>query len=113
MPPESPFRERRRGERVLIRIPVKVHGLAKDHKHVTEDAETVVVSRVGALLRCRAAFKIGAQVDVTNGFTQKDEKFRVVWVSEQPKQGYFDVGIEFLTAHDEFWGIRFPAATRA
>jgi hypothetical protein len=112
MPPEAPFRERRRGERVLIRIPVKVHGPAKDHKQVTEDAETVAVSRIGALLRCRSAFKMGGQVDVTNGFTRKGEKFRVVWVSEQAKQGFYDVGIEFLTPHEEFWGISFPASSR-
>jgi hypothetical protein len=103
------LRERRRGERVLIRIPIKVFGLARDNKHITEDAETVVVSRTGALLRCHSALKTGGFVEVTNGFTQKGEKFRVVWVSEQPKQGFFDVGIEFVTPHDEFWGIRFPS----
>jgi hypothetical protein len=113
MPQEPQFRERRRGERVLIRIPVKIHGLAKDNKLVTEDAETVVVSRVGALLRCRVALKMGGSAEVTNGFTRKGEKFRVVWVSEQPKQGYFDIGLEFLTPHDEFWGISFPASSRA
>lgn len=103
------MRERRRGERVLIRIPLTVHGLAKDNKHITEDAETIVVSRNGALLRCRSIFKIGGHVEITNGFTKSCEKFRVVWSSEQPKQGHYDIGIEFLTPHEDFWGIRFPA----
>ncbi len=113
MAQDPAFRERRRGERVLIRIPVQVHGLSKDNKIVTEDAETVVVSRIGGLLRCRTAFKMGGNAEVTNGFTKKGEKFRVVWVSDQAKQGFFDVGIEFLTPAEEFWGISFPAPARA
>jgi hypothetical protein len=105
---EGSFRERRRGERVLIRIPVTVHGLTRDNKHVTQDAETVVVSRVGALLRCHSAFKAGSQLDVTNSFTRQTEKFRVVWISETPKQGFFDIGVEALHSRDEFWGLSFP-----
>jgi len=97
----------------MLRIPVTVHGLTRENKHHTEEAETVVVSRLGALLRSRTAWKTGTNVDVTNSFTKLGDRFRVVWVSDQPKQGYFDIGIELLTQREDFWGVSFPAAQRA
>jgi hypothetical protein len=109
MPSDLKFHERRRGDRVMLRVPVKIHGLARDNKHATEDAETVVLSRHGALLRCHAEWKMGSILDITNGFTNQCEKFRVVWIGDQAKQGYHDVGVEMLIPHDEFWGIKFPA----
>jgi hypothetical protein len=94
----------------MIRIPVKVYGLGKDGQHINEAAETAVVSRNGALLRVSTAFKQGSSMEVLNGFTQKTEKFRVVWASDKPKEGKFDIGIEFVTVGGEFWGVRFPDA---
>jgi hypothetical protein len=94
----------------MIRIPVKVYGVGRDGQHINEAAETAVVSRHGALLRVSTAFKQGSPIEVMNNFTQKTEKFRVVWVSEKPKDGKFDLGVEFAAASVEFWGVRFPAA---
>lgn len=112
MSSEPPIRERRRGERVLIRIPITLYGLTKDNRHISEQAETAVVSRTGALVRARTAFKPGGTVDLTNSFSKEAEKFRVVWVSEQQKQGYFDLGVEMLTPRDDFWGIKFPPRSK-
>ena len=108
MATEPRVQERRRGERVLIRIPIKVYAIGKDGKHVNEPGETVVVSRYGALLRTSTALKPGSQLELMNNFTQEVEKFRVIWVSERPKEGHFDVGVEILAPRDDFWGIRFP-----
>ena len=112
MSSQASYSERRRGERLMIRIPVKVYALGKDGQHVNEAAETVVVSRHGALLRVSSALKHGTTLEVMNGFTQKIEKFRVVWVSEKPKDGRFDIGIELLSPQEEFWGVRFPERAR-
>lgn len=105
---DPPVRERRRSERVLIRIPVVLFGLTTDNQHVSEDAETAIISRTGALLRAHTAFKPGGNLELTNGFSKDAEKFRVVWVSEEQKQGLFDLGVEMLTPRDDFWGITFP-----
>ena len=94
---------------MLIRIPVILYGLTKHNRHVSEDAETAVISRSGALLRTSTAFKPGATLDLTNSFSRECEKFRVVWVSEQQKQGHFDVGVEMQVPRDDFWGITFPS----
>ncbi len=110
---ESPFRERRRGERVIIRIPVTLYGLTKDNHHISEEAETVAISRTGALVRSHSSFKTGGVVEITNNFSKQADKFRVVWASDAQKQGCFDLGIEMLTPHDDFWGISFPSTASA
>ncbi len=109
---EPKIRERRRGERVLIRMPVKVYGIGKDGKHVNEDAEAVVISRNGALIRAVTPLKPGSSLEVRHGLSQETERFRVVWVGERAKEGRFDIGIELTETREEFWGIRFPPVDR-
>jgi hypothetical protein len=104
--------ERRRGERVLLRVPVKIYALDHDNQHFNETAETAVVSRSGALLRTSVPLKQGSQMEVMNNFTQDTEQFRVVWVADKPKEGKFDIGVELLSPRDDFWGIRFPPRNR-
>jgi hypothetical protein len=109
MSSEQPPRDRRRSERVILRIPVTVYGMTKDNRHLSEEAETADISRGGALVHSRTAFRPGGIVEITSKFSKQCEKFRVVWVSEEQKQGCFEVGIEMLTPRDDFWGITFPS----
>lgn len=108
MSSESQMRERRRGERVLIRVPVQLHGVAQDGSELKEAAEAVVVSRFGALLRTHTPLQKGSSLTVTNGFSMETEKFRVVWVSDKPTDERWDVGVEAADPREDFWGIRFP-----
>jgi hypothetical protein len=109
---QPPLSEQRRGERVLLRVPIKIYALDHENKHINEAAETAVVSRFGALIRTSAPLKHGSHLEVMNTFTQDTEKFRVIWVSEKAKEGKFDVGVEILNPRDDFWGIRFPSRER-
>ncbi len=105
---ELELRERRRGERVLIRIPVQLKGMAEDGREVAESAEALVVSRYGALLRTTSLFKKGSALTVTHGFSQQSEQFRVVWTPEKQTEGRWDIGVEAGAPCEDFWGIRFP-----
>jgi hypothetical protein len=106
------MRERRRSERVLLRVPVKIFGTTRDNKPMAGEAETVVVSRSGALLRSRLAWKTGSTMEITHGFTERTESFRVIWGSEQAKEGRYDFGIELLHPVQDFWGVAFPPLPR-
>ena len=108
---DMPIRERRRGERVIIRIPVTLYGLTKDNRHISEEAETVAISRTGALVRSRSQFKTGGVIEITNSFSKQADKFKVVWASDAQRQGSYDLGVEMLTPREEFWGLSFPAAS--
>ncbi len=110
MPTDFQMREKRRGERVLIRIPVQLKAVGQDGSEVNEPAETVAVSRFGALLRTSALLKKGSDLSVTNGFSGEAEKFHVVWLGEKPSEGRWDIGIEAANPREDFWGIRFPSA---
>lgn len=109
---QAPMSERRRGERVLLRVPIKIYAIDHDNKHFNENAETVVVSRFGALIRTSVPLKHGSHMELMNNFTQDTEKFRVVWVAEKAKEGKFDAGVEILSPRDDFWGVRFPPRDR-
>lgn len=108
---EARPRERRRGERVLIRVPVQVNGTGKDGKPVHSPAEAVVVNRNGALLRVPHKLKTGSTLEVYQGQDKQGTKplvFRVIWCSDRPREGRHDVGVELLNPCEELWGIRFP-----
>ena len=113
MPTEPPNRERRRSERVILRIPITIYGMSKDNQHITVEAETADISRGGAMLLSSSAFRPGGILEITSKFTKQCEKFRVVWMSGQQKHGHFEIGIEMLTPRDDFWGITFPSRTSA
>ena len=107
---EARPRERRRGERVLIRMSVQINGTGKDGKPRHDSAEAVVVNRNGALLRVPHPLKQGSTLEVLQGKENAAKVFKVIWCSDRPREGRHDVGIELLEPCEELWGIRFPPA---
>jgi len=112
MASEPKIHERRRGERVFLRISVRVSGTGKDGKHVNESGQVAVVNRNGALIRIKTPLKPGSTVEVLHDVSQEKLLFKVVWVSERAREGQFDVGVELTEPRQEFWGIRFPPPER-
>lgn len=106
-------RERRRADRVMIRIPIRVQALATDGVPLNADGEALVVSRSGALLQTRAPLATGTTIVVTNNLSRHSERFRVVWSTVQQNTGRCDIGVEQMADHDSFWGVRFPPASKA
>ena len=105
-------REKRRSERVLIRVPIEVSGIALDGSRLASPGDTAVVNRHGALILLPARLKPDSQLTLTNKFSRETETFQVVWSGEKPNDGRYEVGIEALNPRDDFWGIRFPPASR-
>jgi len=108
-----PNRERRRADRVMIRIPIRVQALTEKGAPLNEDGQALVVSRGGALLQTRAPLPAGATIVVTNSLSRHAERFRVVWSGAQQKSGCFDIGVEQMADHENFWGVHFPPASKA
>jgi hypothetical protein len=112
MASEPKIHERRRGERVFIRIAIKLSGTGKDGKRVNESGQVAVVNRNGALIRTKTPLKPGSTVEVIHDVSEEKLIFEVVWVSERQREGQFDVGVELTEPREEFWGIRFPPPDR-
>ena len=103
----NPSRDRRHSDRVMIRIPIRVQAIGCNGTPLNEDGEALVVSRAGALLQTRSALPAGTTIVVTNALSRSAERFRVVW-SAPETSGRYDVGVEQMADHENFWGVRFP-----
>lgn len=106
--PDMPGGERRRGGRVLLRLPVRLNGITKQGRRVNEKGEAIAISRSGALLKTESELKPGSHLEVENPSNQQTAHFRVVWTSERRTEGRWDVGLEFSSGIANFWGIEFP-----
>jgi len=112
MATEQNPREKRRSERVLIRVPIEVRGEGIDGSPFAGPGHTATVNRYGALVLLTARLKPDSQLTLINKFSQDTETFRVVWSAEKPSEGGYESGIEALAPRDDFWGIRFPPVVR-
>lgn len=96
----------RRSSRIFMRLRVVVAGKDRDRKRFREACETIVISAHGALLMLKREVDDGAELVVTNPFTQEEQECRVVYLGEDSGKGQ-RVGIEFLTPAPHFWGMEF------
>ncbi|MGA3176346.1 MAG: PilZ domain-containing protein [Candidatus Acidiferrum sp.] len=98
--------ERRRAQRVFLRMPVTVHLEGKPNPiHGT----THTVSASGAMLILPQGLPTGTKVSVENPKTQKTVEAHVVRPPVMSAEGSL-VPIEFTAPSPQFWNIFFPPA---
>ncbi len=95
-------RHLRRSPRKVATIPVRLSS-EKIGGAWEEDTETVLVSRYGALVRCKHPAKAGETLEVMRADTGEKALARVAW---QRPLGSTDVriGVEFVSC-ENFWGL--------
>jgi hypothetical protein len=91
--------ERRRAQRVLLRMPVLVHFEGKP----SLSGFTHTVSQNGAMLVVPEPLTEGAKISLENPKTQT----RVVRTATSSSEGCI-VPVEFLVAAPHFWNVFFP-----
>ena len=96
--------ERRRAQRVLLRMPVLLH-VPDQPKPV--QAETHTVSQTGAMLLVSEGFPAGAKLTIEHPQTQARVEVRIVRAAQLSQGGSLQP-IEFLTPAPHFWGVFFP-----
>lgn len=96
--------ERRRSQRVLLRMPVVIHlpGKAKPVNGFTQS-----VSASGGLIILAEGLSMGTKLEIENPKTQKKIEARVVRPPQMNSQGSL-VPIEFAAPCPQFWNIFFP-----
>jgi hypothetical protein len=99
--------ERRRSQRIFMRIPGRVYGSRSDKAVVYEEVTTDTVSAHGALLNVQDTYEMGMSLLFTNMVTEEDVPSHVVFVG-QTKEGQKQVAIEFQVDAPKFWRIHFP-----
>jgi hypothetical protein len=98
--------ERRRAQRVLLRMPVVLH---IPNRAEPMQAETHTVSQNGAMILVPEAIGEGTKVSLENPRNQKRVDARVVR-PPQMAQGGSLVPVEFTTPSPTFWAVFFPPA---
>jgi hypothetical protein len=98
---------RRRTQRVFLRLPILVIARGPDQQHVSENAFTTNVNVHGALILLSMRVEAGQKILIRHTETLEEQFVRVVHVTPAA-EGKSEVGIEFLKPAPEFWRISFP-----
>jgi hypothetical protein len=100
--------ERRRSQRVALRIPVVVIGTDAHGKPFGEVTHTVIVNAHGALIELKAELNDNDRVLLRNKASGQREPCKVVWFRKGEQGGNNTVGLEFTIPAPQFWGVQFP-----
>lgn len=100
--------EKRRSDRVMLTIPLLIHGTDATGHAFKEDGRTVTLNRHGA--RIQTAFKLdsGQVVRLVNVLGRREAEFRVVGPVSPITEKGGEWGVECLNPVENIWGIRFP-----
>lgn len=116
--------ERRRSNRLMLTVPLRVRGVDENGDSFDCDAQTIDISRHGARIKIARPLASGQHVRVTNLVNRREASFRVAGplAPMTEKGGEFGVmgpispqaenqeewGMESLDPNSDLWGIRFP-----
>jgi len=103
----APMNDRRRSQRVLLRIPVAVIARGLDKKINREQTHTLVVNAHGALISLELRVCAGQVIILQNPETGEEQSCRVIRIDPAP-EGKTEVGVEFLKPAPNFWRVAFP-----
>jgi hypothetical protein len=98
---------RRRSQRVLMKIPVRVSSQAGAASFFEEDTYTLTISAHGALIVVAAPVYRGQRFTLSNPQTNAALECIVAHVDRVPGE-QTRVGVEFLLPNQTFWRVTFP-----
>ena len=101
-----PGEERRRSQRVIIRVPVTLH-VTENGQTVKVSAHTVAVNIHGAMVLSPRSLDAETMLEVVNERTGQQIASRVTRTPRDSAEGYL-IPVEFITASPNFWQISFP-----
>ena len=100
---------RRRSERVILRMMVLVTAEDESRRQIQEQAETQVVNAHGGLLRMKQHLHMGQSFLLSNTRNRKEMSCRVVRTEDEGLE-FYKIAFEFDRPASNFWPIVFPPA---
>ncbi len=98
---------RRRSQRVLVKVPVRVSVHAGATPLTEEETHTLSVSAHGALIAVSAPLYRGQRLRLSNPQTNDSLECVVAHIDRFPNE-QVKVGVEFLLPNPTFWHVAFP-----
>jgi PilZ domain len=106
----------RQSDRVRFRMPVEASWVSPAGVTLTHNAETLLVSRNGGVLRLTEKLSMGQELHLRRnleGDNWKHTRARVVAEIDQDPPNHFLYAIHLLDPRADFWDIDFPAPHKA
>jgi hypothetical protein len=100
---------RRRSDRILVPVRIRVIGSSSAGVSFAEETETISFSQHGARISLAHDLLPDDVVLIKNLANEIEEEFRVVGGFQQVFGGRQEWGVEALNPSSEIWGIPFPA----
>ena len=98
---------RRRSQRVLMQVPVRIHGKDAQGAPFDEETETLAINAHGALVLLQARLTSGSRIQLQHKRTEEQQECHVVFLG--PVRGNkAEIGFEFSAARPQFWRVAFP-----
>jgi hypothetical protein len=98
--------ERRRSQRVIIRVPIILELIVAGQK-VTAHAITVAVNIHGAMVLCASTFDSETVMQIRNERSRDRAGARVTRKPRESAEGFL-IPLEFTEPSPNFWQITFP-----
>jgi hypothetical protein len=103
----NPTGARRRSQRVLMQVAVRIRGTDAQGKNFEEETETLAINAHGALVLMSSRVTSGGKFLMHHLRTKEEEECHVVFLGPV-RNGKAEVGLEFLTSRPTFWRVAFP-----
>jgi hypothetical protein len=98
---------RRRSQRVLMQVSVRISGTDPHGKPFEEQAVTLAINAHGGLISLKNRLITGTKVKMRHNMTEEEQECYVVHLG-QFRDGKAEVGVEFSEPRPAFWRVAFP-----
>ena len=98
---------RRRSQRILLKVPVRVSGLEGGTPAFEEDSNTLAISAHGALVLLSTPVRKGQSLLLSNVRTGSSVECIVAHIGE-PEGQCLQIGMAFLLPNSSLWPVNFP-----
>jgi len=98
---------RRRSQRVLMQVGIRVRGKDAQGKDFEERTETLAINAHGALILLNARVISGVAIHMRHNKTEEEQECHVAFLGPV-RGGRAEIGVEFSTPSPNFWRVAFP-----
>lgn len=98
---------RRRSQRVLMQVAVRISGQDSQGEPIEEETETLAINAHGALILVNARVTSGSKIIMQHKRTQEEQECHVVFLGPV-RGGKAEIGLEFSEPRPAFWRVAFP-----
>jgi hypothetical protein len=101
------YMPRRRSQRVLMQVSVRVNGTDSQGNPFSEDTDTLAVNAHGALILLNTRITSGSTLKMLHKGTQEEQECHVVFLGPV-RAGRSEIGLEFSGPRPGYWRVAFP-----